>query len=143
MPKAAAGHGGGWAQGEFKSHCRLGPLLLSLPLAALLRASSAPWTLFLQDLRLPADGGAGPGAKGGEAGARGGWRRCAGAGLAGEGHGAWHRLECIPTLDPATGRPAVLVIESVVTALKQVRAARGARDQPAEPAAELTPRACM
>ncbi len=33
----------------------------------------------------------------------------------------WHQLQFIPTLDPATGRPAILVNESVITALKEVQ----------------------
>ena len=39
---------------------------------------------------------------------------------AGEQGAPWHQLQFIPTLDPATGRPAILVNESVITALKQV-----------------------
>ncbi len=41
-----------------------------------------------------------------------------------QGEGGWHLLHFLPTLDPATGRPALLVNESVLSKVKRIMVRR-------------------
>ncbi len=62
--------------------------------------------------------------------ASGAWGRSssarAGGGGSFRGECGWHQLQFIATHDPATGRPAFLVNESVLSKVKNMQVGRGA-----------------